>query len=101
MTISRMRPALEQHERIKMRLRLAGSSLAEVARELGVAGTTVTSVSQSYRRSRRIEAAIAAKLGVLPRSLWPDRYPDGGCGDARIGAQGMDCKGGGRTQPPI
>lgn len=71
-----MRPELEQHEQIKMRLRLAGSSLANVARELGVAGTTVTCVSQGYRRSRRIEAAIAVKLGVKPWDLWPDRYPN-------------------------
>lgn len=72
-----MTPALEQHERIKMRLRLAGSSLADVARELCVAPTTVTSVSQGFRRSRRIEAAIAGKLGEAPESLWQDRYPDG------------------------
>lgn len=70
-----MRAALEQHERIKMRLRLIGSSLSAIARELGVAATTVTSVSQGYRRSRRIESAIAAKLGVLPEDLWRDRYP--------------------------
>ena len=95
-----MRPELELHERIKMRLRLAGSSLADVARELGVAGTTVTSVSQGYRRSRRIEAAIAAKLGVQPRDLWPDRYPDGGGGDARSTLpRGLDCVGGGPPSP--
>lgn len=66
---------LRQHERIKMRLRLGGCSLADIARELGVARTTVTSVSQGYRRSRRIEGAIADKLGVTPAQLWPDRYP--------------------------
>jgi lambda repressor-like predicted transcriptional regulator len=71
-----MSNALEQHERIKMRLRLAGSSLAKIARELGVAATTVTSVSQGYRRSRRIEGAIAAKLGKQAVSLWPERYPN-------------------------
>lgn len=69
-----MNRALEQHERIKMRLRLAGSSLACVARELGVAATTVTSVSQGARRSRRIEALIAEKLGLHPAQLWPERY---------------------------
>ncbi len=57
-----------------MRLRLAGSSLADVARELGVAPTTVTSVSQGMRRSRRIEAAIAGKLNEAPAQLWPERY---------------------------
>lgn len=67
--------SLRRHERIKMRLRLCGCSLADIARELTVARTTVTSVSQGYRRSRRIEAAIADKLGVTPAQLWPDRYP--------------------------
>ncbi len=65
---------LQQHERVKIRLRLAGTSLAEVARELGVAATTVTSVSQGFRRSRRIEALIARKLQTTPSRLWPDRY---------------------------
>lgn len=57
-----------------MRLRLAGSSLSEIARELEVRPTTVTIVSQGLRRSRRIEQAIAAKLGVTVESLWPNRY---------------------------
>jgi len=57
-----------------MRLRLAGSSLAQVARELGVQPTTVTSVCQGYRRSRRIEDLIATKLSTTPATLWPDRY---------------------------
>jgi len=64
----------ERHERIKMRLRLAGSSLAQVARELRVQPTTVTSVCQGYRRSRRIEDLIATKLSTTPAKLWPDRY---------------------------
>lgn len=63
-----------QHESIKMRLRLHGSSLAVVARELGVSRTTVTAVSQGRCRSQRIEAAIAAKLGVAVEQVWPDRY---------------------------
>lgn len=68
-----MSPSLEQHERIKMQLRLVGSSLSAVARELGVRATTVSSVSQGYRRSRRIEAAIAEKLGLVADKLWTDR----------------------------
>jgi lambda repressor-like predicted transcriptional regulator len=63
-----------QHENIKMRLRLQGSSLAVVARELAVTRTTVTAVSQGRCRSQRIEAAIATKLGVTPEQLWPERY---------------------------
>lgn len=78
-----------------MRLRLAGSSLAAVARELGVAATTVTSVSQGYRRSRRIETAIADKLGMKAEEVWKDRY------QAARGIDGPDapttfkCNGGG------
>jgi lambda repressor-like predicted transcriptional regulator len=64
----------QQHERIKMQLRLHGSSLADVARDLSVARTSVTAVSQGLHRSRRIEAAIAGKLGVTPEQLWPKRY---------------------------
>lgn len=66
----------ERHERIKMRLRLAGSSLAKVARELEVRPTTVTSVCLGQRRSRRIEDLIAAKLSTTPAKLWPDRFLD-------------------------
>lgn len=67
---------LQKHERIKMQLRLAGSSLANVARELGVRPTTVTSVCQGYRRSRRIEQLIAQKLNQSPSDLWPERYDE-------------------------
>ena len=69
-----MAPARRQHEHIKMRLRLQGSSLAAIARELSVARTSVTAVCQGAHRSKRIEAAIAAKLGVTPQQLWPERY---------------------------
>lgn len=57
-----------------MRLRLAGTSLAQIARDLGVTPTTVTSVSQGDRRSRRIEHTIALRLSTTPDKLWPDRY---------------------------
>lgn len=66
--------SLRRHESIKMRLRLAGSSLADVARELGVSASTVTTVSQGYRRSARIQAAIARKLSMSPTKLWAERY---------------------------
>jgi lambda repressor-like predicted transcriptional regulator len=88
-----MHPSLEQHERIKMQLRLAGSSLADVARELGVAATTVTSVSQGYRRSRRIESAIAKRLDIAVEELWRDRYPSDGRVDVRPPST-FDCTGG-------
>ncbi len=57
-----------------MRLRLAGSSFAKVARELEVQPTTVATVCRGGSRSRRIEARIAEILATTPAQLWPDRY---------------------------
>ena len=93
-----MSPSLEQHERIKMRLRLVGSSLADIARELGVRATTVSSVSQGYRRSRRIEAAIAHKLGLTAERLWEARYPPPSDPEARRYLN-LDHMGGARPSP--
>ncbi len=55
---------LEFHERLKCQLRLAGSSMANISRSLGISQSSVTVVSQGYRRSRRIEAEIARQLGT-------------------------------------
>lgn len=73
-----MAPNLARHAEIRNHLRDMGTSLAEIARELGVARATVTIVSQGYRRSHWVQAAIAAKLGVEPKDLFPERYPEGG-----------------------
>ncbi len=70
-----MRREIKRHERIKMKLRLAGSSLTQVARDLGVSPSTVASVSRGECRSRRIEDRIAAVLTTSPARLWPNRYP--------------------------
>lgn len=69
-----MRPEIQRHERIKMALRLAGSSLAMVARDLDVHVSTVASVSRGKSRSRRIEDRIAVILATSPQRLWPERY---------------------------
>ncbi|UUV05526.1 helix-turn-helix domain-containing protein [Ruegeria sp. YS9] len=66
---------LTRHELTKARLKIAKSSMSEVAREIGVTHSSVTVVSQGYRRSARIEAAIAGKLGVPVEELYPERYP--------------------------
>ena len=72
----------KQHARIKSALALRGATLSSIARDLGVAPGTVSIVSRGYRRSRRIEKAIADALGRTPGELWPDRYsglePEGG-----------------------
>ena len=69
-----MMPARRQHEWIKMELRLRGSSLADVARELGVTRSTVTAVCLGHRRSQRIESMIGMKLGMPVERLWPNRH---------------------------
>ncbi|WP_183996075.1 helix-turn-helix domain-containing protein [Sphingomonas kyeonggiensis] len=63
-----------QHARIKGALALRGLTLSSIARDLGVAPGTVSIVSRGFRRSRRIESAIAVALGCSPADLWPERY---------------------------
>ena len=71
---SALRPEIQRHECIKMQLRLAGSSLTKIARELGVQPSTVASVSRGKSRSRRIEGRIAVVLATAPEHLFPERY---------------------------
>lgn len=70
-----MKVDLHNHEQLKCRLRQAGSSMAEIARTLGIKQSSVTVVSQGYRRSHRVQSAIASQLGTTPQELFPDRYP--------------------------
>lgn len=57
---------------IIFRLRLVGSSLADIARELGITRQTVrVAIERPYPK---VERAIAAKLGLRPETIWPDRY---------------------------
>jgi len=65
-----------QHARIKGALALRGLTLSSIARDLGVAPGTVSIVSRGFRRSRRIESAIAMALGCSPAELWPERYAE-------------------------
>ncbi|QAX28400.1 helix-turn-helix domain-containing protein [Leisingera sp. NJS204] len=69
-----MKIDLENHELLKFRLRMAGSSMAEIARHLGINQSSVTVVSQGYRRSHRVQAEIARQLGTTPQELFPERY---------------------------
>lgn len=70
-----MRAPSKRYERLKMRLRLAGSSFAQIGRDLDVHPTTVTGVCRGTSRSRRIELHVARILGTSPEKLWPERYP--------------------------
>lgn len=67
---------LQQHELLKFLLRSAGTSMAAIARKLEVSQSSVTVVCQGYRRSHRIQAAIAEQLDTTPQLLFPDRYPE-------------------------
>jgi Ner family transcriptional regulator len=64
----------KRHASIKSALRLKHLTLSDIARSLGVTPSTVSIVSRGFRRSRRIEAAIASALGFTPEELWPERY---------------------------
>lgn len=68
---------LDAHERLKAELRIRGTSLAQLARDLGVSDTSLSLVGKGYHRSARIERALAEALGTTPEALFPDRYQGG------------------------
>ncbi|WP_339695626.1 helix-turn-helix domain-containing protein [Celeribacter baekdonensis] len=72
------KPVNTQHEDLKHRLRLRGSSLSQVARLIGERPSTVTLVSQGLRKSDKIQKALAEAAGCSPAELFPDRYKDDG-----------------------
>lgn len=57
---------------IKGMLELRGSSFADIARELSVSRQAVRKAVN--RPSRRMEKAIADKIGFPPEKIWPNRY---------------------------
>ena len=64
---------LDAHERLKADLRIRGTSLAQIARDLGVTDSAVTLVGKGFNRSRKIEAALSEAVGTTPEQLFPDR----------------------------
>ncbi|MEP2921332.1 MAG: helix-turn-helix domain-containing protein [Sulfitobacter sp.] len=54
--------AFAAHERLKMALRLKGTSLAQIAREVGVSRTTMSLVGLRKISVPRVERAIAEVL---------------------------------------
>lgn len=70
----------KRHARIKSALGLKRISLSDIARSLAVTPSTVSIVSRGFRRSRRVEQAIADALGQRPEEIWPDRYRGGPAG---------------------
>ena len=69
--------ARERHEQIKEGLYAKGSSLKDIARDLGVSSAAISLVSMGRSRSQRIERALAQKLGIAPERLFPE-YHEGG-----------------------
>lgn len=67
---------IERHDAIKRQLRARRVTFVDIAKELGITQVAVTRVCQGHARSIRIERAIADKLEVPPRNLWPDRYEE-------------------------
>ncbi len=67
--------SLDAHERLKAELRIRGTSLAQIARELGVTDSALSLVGKGFHRSRRIEKALADAVDSMPEALFPDRYP--------------------------
>jgi len=62
-------------EDIKAALRKRGFSLTALAGELGITvGVVSATLRYDNHRSRRIEAAVALKLGLSPKTIWPQRY---------------------------
>lgn len=71
-------PSDYRHRRewIKFQLRVRGSSLSQLARELGVTRhTTILALARPYPR---IERAIAKRIGLRPEQVWPERYDEHG-----------------------
>lgn len=54
----------DQRELIKYCLRIKGSSLAKISRELGISLSTVSQVCSGSRKSKRVQSAIALKLNI-------------------------------------
>ena len=62
----------QRWEWIKYQLRARGTSLAKLARALGVSDTAVKNTKRTAYP--RMERAIAKALGLQPIDLWPERW---------------------------
>ncbi|MFW5969168.1 MAG: helix-turn-helix domain-containing protein [Halofilum sp. (in: g-proteobacteria)] len=66
---------MQRNEWIKFQLRIRGSSLSQLARDLGVTRQAVRNALAS--RYPRMERVIAAEIGLDPATIWPERYRTG------------------------
>lgn len=60
---------------IQYAIKDAGTSQAQIARELQVSKVTVSYVLAGKTTSRRIAEAIAKATGLSLDTLWPGKYP--------------------------
>jgi lambda repressor-like predicted transcriptional regulator len=60
---------------IQYAIRAAGSSQAQIARDLQVSKVTVSYVLAGKTTSRRVAEAIARASGLSLDTLWPGKYP--------------------------
>lgn len=71
---------MQRNEWIKFQLRIRGSSLSQLARDLGVTRQAVRNALSS--RYPRMERVIAAEIGLDPETIWPERYRKDGKGQS-------------------
>jgi lambda repressor-like predicted transcriptional regulator len=63
---------VQRNEWIKYQLRVRGTSMSKLARQLGVTRQAVrNALATPYPRMERV---IAAEIGVCPSAIWPERY---------------------------
>ena len=65
--------SLTRREEIKARLRSKGTSMSGIAKELGLAPSTVQSVVSGRSFSKTVAEAIARKLSLKTSDIWPER----------------------------
>ena len=63
-------------EWVKFQLRLRGSSLAQIGKELNIPRQSVHNAKRV--RYPRVERAISRKLDIAPNKIWPDRWNPNG-----------------------
>lgn len=71
-----MQKEVALRENLKYRLRLLGHSFSSIANDLKVSTGAVSNCCSGATKSKRIQSAIAAKLGEDPATIWPSRYVD-------------------------
>lgn len=76
--IANIHSPAQRREFIKYQLRLRGTTLAKVGRELGVTTATMSQVCIGVRRSDRIINALADRLGMPPETFTHSDIEEGG-----------------------